>query len=122
MKNYFDSINRIFNSYNSGKKISFCQYSKFTMLILEIFYEYNFIENYFLLIINKKKFIIIFVKSIYYLKYFSKPSRKISLKNKKINNLLLNMSLGIINTNLGLLTFKEAKRIGISGYIILIIL
>ncbi|WP_433927934.1 30S ribosomal protein S8 [Candidatus Carsonella ruddii] len=122
MKNYFDSINRIFNSYNSGKKISFCNYSNFTMLLLRIFFENNFIENYFLLIINKKKFIIVFIKNIYYLKYFSKPSRKIFLKNKNINSLLLNISLGIINTNLGLLTFKECKQIGISGFIIMIIL
>ncbi|MBY0585380.1 30S ribosomal protein S8, partial [Candidatus Carsonella ruddii] len=120
MKNYFDSINRIINTYNSGKKISFCNYSNFTMLLLGIFLEYNFIENYFLLIIKKKKYIIIFVKNIYYIKYFSKPSRKIFLKNKKINNLLLNMSLGIMNTNLGLLTFKDCKKIGISGFIIMI--
>lgn len=122
MKNYFDSINRIFNSCNSGKKISFCKYSIFTMLILEIFYENNFIENYFLLIIKNKKFLIVFIKNIYYIKYFSKPSRKISLKNKELNNLLVNISLGIINTNIGLLTLKESKKIGISGYILMIVL
>ncbi|ATX33392.1 30S ribosomal protein S8 [Candidatus Carsonella ruddii] len=122
MKNYFDSINRIFNSYNSGKKISFCNYSNFTMLIFEIFLEYNFIENYFFLIIKKKKYIVVFVKNIYYIKFFSKPSRKISIKNKKINNFLLNTSLCIINTNLGLLTLKECKQIGISGFLIVLIL
>ncbi|MFI4883831.1 MAG: 30S ribosomal protein S8 [Candidatus Carsonella ruddii] len=122
MKNYYDSLNRIYNSYISGKKISYCNFSKFTMLILEILLQNNFIENYFLIIINNKKFIIIFVKNIIYLKFISKPSKKISLKNKQLNNIYFNSSLSIINSNLGLLTLKEIKKIGIGGYIILIIL
>ncbi|BFI90974.1 30S ribosomal protein S8 [Candidatus Carsonella ruddii] len=122
MKKYFDNINRIFNSYNSGKKISLCNYSNFTMLIFNIFYENNFLENYYLLIINKKKYIIVLVKNIFYLKFFSKPSNKIFIKNKKINNFLFSSSLGIINTNFGLMTIKECKKIGIGGMLLLIIL
>ncbi|MGK2912800.1 MAG: 30S ribosomal protein S8 [Candidatus Carsonella ruddii] len=122
MKNYYDSLNRIYNSYISGKKISYCNFSKFTMLILEILFQNNFIENYFLIIINNKKFIIIFVKNIIYLKFISKPSKKISLKHKNLKNIYFNSSLGIVNSNLGLLTIKEIKKIGIGGYIILIIL
>ncbi|MGK2931121.1 MAG: 30S ribosomal protein S8 [Candidatus Carsonella ruddii] len=122
MKNYYDSVNRIYNSYISGKKISYCNFSKFTMLILEILLQNNFIKNYFLIIINNKKFIIIFIKNIIYLKFISKPSKKISLKHKKLNNVYFNSSLSIVNTNLGLLTVKETKKIGIGGFIILIIL
>ncbi|WMC19232.1 MAG: 30S ribosomal protein S8 [Candidatus Carsonella ruddii] len=122
MKVYFDNINRIFNSYNSGKKISLCNYSNFTMLLLNIFYENNFLENYYLLIINKKKYIVVLVKNIFYLKFFSKPSNKFFIKYKKINNFLFNASLGIINTNFGLMTIKECKKIGIGGILLLIIL
>ncbi|XRA05390.1 MAG: 30S ribosomal protein S8 [Candidatus Carsonella ruddii] len=122
MKNYYDSLNRIYNSYISGKKISYCNFSKFTMLILEILFQNNFIKNYFLIIINNKKFIIIFVKNIIYLKFISKPSKKISLKHKNLNNIFFNSSLGIINSNLGLLTIKEIKKIGIGGIIMFIIL
>ncbi|XZR52557.1 MAG: 30S ribosomal protein S8 [Candidatus Carsonella ruddii] len=122
MKIYFDNINRIFNSYNSGKKISLCNYSNFTMLLLNIFYENNFLENYYLLIIKKKKYIVVLVKNIFYLKFFSKPSKKIFIKNNKINNFLFNASLGIINTNFGLMTIKECKKIGIGGILLLILL
>ncbi|MFI4847106.1 MAG: 30S ribosomal protein S8 [Candidatus Carsonella ruddii] len=122
MKNYYDSLNRIYNSYISGKKISYCNFSKFTILILEILFQNNFIKNYFLIIINNKKFIIIFVKNIIYLKFISKPSKKISLKHKNLNNIFFNSSLSIINSNLGLLTIKEIKKIGIGGFVILIIL
>ncbi|MFI4913414.1 MAG: 30S ribosomal protein S8 [Candidatus Carsonella ruddii] len=122
MKNYYDSLNRIYNSYISGKKISYCNFSKFTILILEILFQNNFIKNYFLIIINNKKFIIIFVKNIIYLKFISKPSRKISLKHKNLNNIFFNSSLSIINSNLGLLTIKEIKKLGIGGFVILIIL
>ncbi|WMC19830.1 MAG: 30S ribosomal protein S8 [Candidatus Carsonella ruddii] len=122
MKIYFDNINRIFNSYNSGKKISLCNYSNFTMLVLNIFYENNFLENYYFLIVNEKKYIIVLVKNIFYLKFFSKPSKKIFIKNKNINNFLFNASLGIINTNLGLMTIKECKKIGLGGILLLIIL
>ncbi|XZR52966.1 MAG: 30S ribosomal protein S8 [Candidatus Carsonella ruddii] len=122
MKVYFDNINRIFNSYNSGKKISLCKYSNFTMLLLNIFYENNFLENYYLLIINSKKFIVVLVKNIFYLKFFSKPSNKFYIKYKNINNFLFNASLGIINTNFGLMTIKECKKIGIGGILLLIIL
>ncbi|WGS66633.1 30S ribosomal protein S8 [Candidatus Carsonella ruddii] len=122
MKVYFDNINRIFNSYNSGKKISLCNYSNFTMLLLNIFHENNFLENYYLLIINNKKYIIVLVKNIFYLKFFSKPSNKIFIKYKNINNFLFNASIGIINTNFGLMTIKECKKIGIGGILLLIIL
>ncbi|MFI4883664.1 MAG: 30S ribosomal protein S8 [Candidatus Carsonella ruddii] len=122
MKNYYNSLNRIYNSYISGKKISYCNFSKFTMLIFEILFQNNFIENYFLIIINNKKIIIVFIKSIIYLKFISKPSNKISLKNKELKNIYFNSSLAIINSNLGLLTVKEIKKLGIGGQIILIIL
>ncbi|BCG49383.1 30S ribosomal protein S8 [Candidatus Carsonella ruddii] len=122
MKNYFDSVNRIFNSYNSGKKISLCKYSKFTILIFNILIDFNYIENFFILIINNKKYIIVFVKNIFYIKFISKPSRKIYIKKKFIKNSILSMSLSIINTNLGLLTLKECKQIDVYGVFLLSIL
>ncbi|AFP84011.1 30S ribosomal protein S8 [Candidatus Carsonella ruddii] len=122
MKKYYDNINRIFNSYNSGKKISLCNYSNFTMLIFNIFYENNILENYFLLIVKKKKFIIVLIKNIFFFKFFSKPSKKYFIKNKEINFYFLNLGIGIINTNYGLMTIKESKKLGIGGVLLFILL
>ncbi|AFP84191.1 putative ribosomal protein S8 [Candidatus Carsonella ruddii HT isolate Thao2000] len=122
MKQYFDNINRIFNSYNSGKKISLCLYSVFTMLIFNILFENDILKNYFLLIIKKKKYIIVLINNIFFFKFFSKPSKKIFIKNKEINSYFLNASLGLINTSYGLMTIKECKKLGIGGILLFIIL
>lgn len=122
MKNYFDSINRIYNTYNSGKKISFCKYSIFTIFLFIILIDNNYIENFFILLIKKKKYIIVFIKNIYYVKFVSKPSKKIYIKNKFLKKIFFNISLGIISTNLGLLTIKECQKIGVGGYLLIFII
>ncbi|WP_045117921.1 30S ribosomal protein S8 [Candidatus Carsonella ruddii] len=111
-----NNIIRLINSYNSGKNICICIYSKISMLLLGILIEKKIIKSFFVLLFKNKKKIFVIIKTIILIKLFSKPSNKRYIKNKYLKKIEFNNGL-IISTNIGLLTIRECLKLKIGGKI-----
>jgi len=96
-------------------------FSKFNESILKIFKSEGFIEEFIITNKQNKKYITVInknTKNIYHLKQISKPGRKIYAKSKDMPRPLRGLGLVIVSTPKGVITAKEARKIGVGGELI----
>ncbi|BEH03937.1 30S ribosomal subunit protein S8 [Candidatus Nasuia deltocephalinicola] len=119
-----DFINRIIVSQKLNLNYAIVIYSKFFISILKILKFEGYIDNIFLFNYLNFKFIIIKLKYynnfpvIRFFKKISKSGFKIYKKYKFIQNYMNGLGIIIVSTNLGLITNKLCKIIGIGGELI----
>ncbi|AFP84371.1 30S ribosomal protein S8 [Candidatus Carsonella ruddii] len=109
-----NNIIKIINSYNSGKNICICIYSKSSMLLLGILIEKKIIKNFFIILFKNKKKILVIINSIIFVKIFSTPSCKKYIKSNYLKKISFNNGL-IISSSFGLITIKECLKLKIGG-------
>ena len=113
-----DLLIRIKNAYMARKtNIDNVIYSKFKEKILELLKQYKFIKGFEIKEEDKKKYIIIQLKSVIdpvndipKIKFYSKPSRPWYIGYKEIKSVASGKGIGIISTNEGLLPSHVAKK------------
>jgi len=112
-----DMLIRIKNAYMARKtNIDNVQYSKFKENVLKILKKYGFILDYNIVDNNKKKFINITLKEVTnpiqdvpVVKFYSKPARRYYVSYKDLHKVAGGLGIGVISTNKGLMTTKQAK-------------
>ena len=112
-----DMLIRIKNAYMARKtNIDNVQYSKLKENILRILKENNFIKEYKVVDNNNKKFISITLKEVTnpiqdipVVKFYSKPSRRVYVSYKELHKVAGGLGIGVISTNKGVMTTKNAK-------------
>ena len=112
-----DMLIRIKNAY-MGRKTSIenVQYSKLKENILKILKEYNFVKDYEIVNDNKKRFLKITLKEVTnpiqdvpVIKFYSKPSRRAYVSYKDLHKVAGGLGIGVISTNKGVMTTKDAR-------------
>ena len=112
-----DMLIRIKNAY-MGRKTSIenVQYSKLKENILKILKEYNFVKDYEIVNDNKKSFLKITLKEVTnpiqdvpVIKFYSKPSRRVYVSYKDLHKVAGGLGIGVISTNKGVMTTKDAR-------------
>ena len=112
-----DMLIRIKNAY-MGRKTSIenVQYSKLKENILKILKEYNFVKDYEVINDNKKSFLKITLKEVTnpiqdvpVIKFYSKPSRRVYVSYKDLHKVAGGLGIGVISTNKGVMTTKDAR-------------
>ena len=112
-----DMLIRIKNAYMARKtNIDKVQYSKLKENILKLLKENSFIENYEVINDNNKKFINIKLKEVTnpiqdvpVIKFYSKPSRRVYVSYKDLHKVAGGLGIGVISTNKGVMTTKDAR-------------
>jgi len=112
-----DMLIRIKNAYMGRKtNIDNVQYSKLKENILKILKEHNFIEDYEVVKDGKKSFINITIKEVTnpiqdipVIKFYSKPSRRVYVSYKDLHKVAGGLGIGVISTNKGVMTTKDAR-------------
>ncbi|AFP83627.1 30S ribosomal protein S8 [Candidatus Carsonella ruddii] len=115
MKIFYKNLNKLYNSYNSGKKICFCEYNKISIIFFGYLMNNNIIKNYYIFYFYKKNYILILINKFLFLKWYSKPSKKMFIKFNNIKPYYLNIGMLLITTNLGILNIKECIKLKIGG-------
>jgi small subunit ribosomal protein S8 len=99
--------------------------SKIKINIVKILKFEGYIRNYKIIKDSKQDIIVIYLKYnedkssvIKDLKRISKPSCRVYARYKKIPRVLNGLGINIISTSKGLLTDREARKMGIGGEII----
>ncbi len=100
-------------------------FSKMKINIVKILKFEGYIRNYKIIKDSKQDVIVIYLKYnedkssvIKDLKRVSKPSCRIYSKCKKIPRVLNGLGINIVSTSIGVLTDREARKMGIGGEII----
>jgi len=112
-----DMLIRIKNAYMARKtNIDNVQYSKLKENVLKILKDNNFIKEYKVIDNNNKKNISITlrevtnpVQDIPVVKFYSKPSRRVYVSYKELRKVAGGLGIGVISTNKGVMTTKNAK-------------
>ena len=118
-----DMLIRIKNAYMARKSnINNVQYSKLKENILKILKENGFILDYSIREDNNKKFIDITLKEVTnpiqdipVVKFYSKPSRRYYVSYKDLHKVAGGLGIGVISTNKGLMTTKQARNEKVGG-------
>jgi len=99
--------------------------SKMKIDIVKILKFEGYIRNYKLLTDTTQGSIVIYLKynndkspAIKGLKRISKPSCRIYASSKKVPKTLNNLGITIISTSRGLMTDKEARKVGVGGEVV----
>jgi len=99
--------------------------SKIKINIVKILKFEGYIRNYKIIKDSKQGIIVIYLKYnedkssvIKDLKRISKPSCRVYSRHKKIPRVLNGLGINIVSTSKGVLTDREARKIGIGGEII----
>jgi len=99
--------------------------SKIKINIVKILKFEGYIRNYKIIKDTKQGIIVIYIKYnedkssvIKDLKRISKPSCRVYSRHKKIPRVLNGLGINIVSTSKGVLTDREARKIGIGGEII----
>lgn len=119
-----DMINQINNAQDVNMKYIFLLSSKLKISILNVLKKEGYIKNFFNLIENKKKFLIIKLKYyknksvIQVFKRVSKLSLRVYRDYKRLPRIMNGLGISIISTIKGVITDKEARKLGIGGEVI----
>ncbi|AFP83817.1 putative ribosomal protein S8 [Candidatus Carsonella ruddii CS isolate Thao2000] len=122
MKIFYKNLNKVYNSYNSGKKICFCNYNKISMIFFGYLMNNKIIKNYYIFYFCNKIYLLILINKFLFLKWFSKPSKKIFIKFRNIKSCFLNTGVLLITTNLGIINIKECIKLKIGGKLLFSVL
>jgi len=119
-----DMLIRIKNAYMARKtSVDGVQYSKLKENVLAILKNSGFVKNFSIIDEwNNKKFISIELKEVTnpvqdipVIKFYSKPSRRVYVSYKDLHKVAGGLGIGVISTNKGLITTKEAKQQKVGG-------
>jgi len=118
-----DMLIRIKNAYMARKTtIENIQYSKLKENVLKILKQYNFVKDYEIIKEWKKSFIKITLKEVTnpiqdipVIKFYSKPSRRVYVSYKDLHKVAGGLGIGVISTNKGVITTKDAKINKVGG-------
>lgn len=121
-----DLLIRIKNAYMARKTlVDAIPFSNFKVKVLEILRQYQFVQNFEIKEIEKKKFINIILKKVNdpvndvpNIKFFSKPSRPRYVSYKNIPLVAWGKGLGLISTNQWLMPAHVAKQKKLGGELI----
>ncbi|RKY41191.1 MAG: 30S ribosomal protein S8 [Candidatus Omnitrophota bacterium] len=117
-----DAFCTIRNASRAKKEETLIPYSKLLIKIMEILKRERYIENFKELDIPEKyKMIKVYLRYegkksvINDIRRVSKPGRRIYVDRKNIPYVLQGYGVVILSTSLGILTDKEARRLGVGG-------
>jgi small subunit ribosomal protein S8 len=118
-----DMLIRIKNAYMARKtNVNNVQYSKLKENVLKILKEHGFILDYNISEYNNKKFINIVLKEVTnpiqdipVVKFYSKPARRYYVSYKDLHKVAGGLGIGVISTNKGLMTTKQARNEKVGG-------
>ena len=118
-----DMLIRIKNAYMARKtNVDGVQYSKLKENVLNILKKHGFVRDFQVIEEGNKKFINIQLKEVTnpiqdvpVIKFYSKPSRRVYVSYKDLHKVAGGLGIGVISTNKGLLTTKEAKYHKVGG-------
>jgi small subunit ribosomal protein S8 len=119
-----DLVIRIKNGYMAEKKSISAIYSKTNLRILEILKNEKYIESFELIDEDKKQH---FTIELYYendqpavvdVRIISTPGRQIYTKTEAIPRVRGGLGIGILSTSKGILTDKEARKLGVGGQLL----
>lgn len=120
-----DMLTRIRNAIMASYDTVDIPCSKMKINITRVLKAEGFIKNYKILNQEGQRVIRIFLKYdengepvIDGLKRVSKPSRRVYAKSKKIPKVLGGYGINILSTSRGIMTDKEARKLGIGGEIL----
>ncbi len=120
-----DMLIRIKNASNMKHKTLIIPYSNMGKELLKIFKDEGYIENFEEQEIEGKKTLRIYLKYgpnkesyIIGIKRISKPGRRIYVGKDKLPRVLDGLGTAVISTPKGLMTDKEARKVGQGGEII----
>jgi len=118
-----DMLIRIKNAYMGRKTtIENIQYSKLKENVLKILKQYNFVKEYEVIKDWNKSFIKLTLKEVTnpiqdvpVIKFYSKPSRRVYVSYKDLHKVAGGLGIGVISTNKGVITTKDAKINKVGG-------
>ncbi len=117
-----DAFTIIRNATRAKKEEALIPYSKLLVKIMEILKREGYIENFKELDIpGRFKMIKVYLKYegkksvINDIQRVSKPGRRIYVEKKNIPHILQGYGIAIISTSSGILTDKEARKLGVGG-------
>lgn len=120
-----DMLTRIRNAIIASYDKVEVPHSKIQTSIVEILKAEGYIRNYKMIEDNKQGSIVIYLRYnedkspiIKGLKRISKPSCRVYARCKKIPMVLNGLGINIISTSQGIMTDREARRMGLGGEII----
>jgi len=96
--------------------------SNFKEKIVSVFKKEGFIKGYNVIEKEQKKSLLIYLKYgnkgervITHLERVSKPGRRVYVNKEKLPNLLGGLGVCILSTSKGIVTGKEARKLGVGG-------
>ncbi len=119
-----DALTIIRNAYQVHKEESIIPYSKMLVGILDILKREGFIENFKVMEMGNTKSIKVYLKydgkkkAISNIKKISKPGRRIYVSKDEIPEVLSGYGIAVMSTSHGIITNKEARKIGVGGEVI----
>ena len=120
-----DYLTRIRNAVKARHKKVDIPKSSLKMNITQILLDHRFIQNFINIDDGKQGLIRIYLKYgpgetpiIKGLKRISKPGRRVYVDKDNIPRVLNNLGVALMTTSQGLMTNKEAKRLGIGGEVL----
>lgn len=119
-----DLVSRIKNGYLAEKSNIKGIYSKTNLRILEILKKEKYIADFSLIDENKKQHFEIELlyendqPAVIDVRIISKPGRKIYAKSEAIPSVRGGLGIGLLSTSKGVMTDKEARKLGVGGQIL----
>jgi len=119
-----DALTRIRNAYRAKKDSVEIKCSNLMERICDILKREGFIENYKKIEDNKQGILRIYLKyeknrpAITQIKRISKPGRRVYVTKDKVPQVLQGYGIAILTTSKGVLTDKEARKLGVGGEVI----
>ncbi len=117
-----DMLTRLRNAISVKKKAVEVPASKIKLSIVKILKEEGYIQQYKLIKDGKQGIIKITFEydkgkryAISHLKRISKPGRRIYVKRKQIPYVLNGLGIAVLSTSKGILTDRQARRLGVGG-------
>jgi len=122
-----DMLTRIRNAQAAEKKEIKLPSSRIKLSILKILEEEGYIQGYQESTEQKKRHVVITLKYfggspvINTIKRISKPGLRIYKSKDNLPNVMNGLGIGIISTSKGVLSIRQAKKIGVGGELLCIV-
>ncbi|MBI2595916.1 30S ribosomal protein S8 [Candidatus Daviesbacteria bacterium] len=122
-----DALTRIKNGYMARRTEAVLTYSKLVLAVLKVLEKEGYIENFKEKKDEKNKNIIQILVGLKYdgkkpvltdLKKISKPGLRVYKSSKKLPRVLNGLGVAIISTPKGVMTDRQARKVGLGGEIL----